>query len=65
MKLLLGVALVMNAVLLVSGWNTIFLQTHWNDPAYIGLVFAVMGTPVVNAMALVSAWRGYSVRKIG
>ena len=57
MNVLAGFAIVMNTLVLLVGFNTIFLQTNWNDPTYVGLVFTVMGTPVVNSAALISAWR--------
>ena len=52
MRPLIILALVFDALLILVAVNTIFLQTHWNDPTYVGMVVVVMGTPILNAAAL-------------
>jgi hypothetical protein len=57
MRILPGIALTLDVVLLFVAWNTLFLQTHWNDPSYVGLVAVVVGTPLVNAIAMIRVLR--------
>lgn len=59
MRILLVVALALDGLLLIVACNTLFLQTHWNDPSYIGLVAVVVGTPVVNTIAIIRVLRNH------
>jgi hypothetical protein len=65
MRILLGMALTLNVLLLIVGWNTLFLQTHWSDPSYVGLVAVVMTTPIVNSIALIRVVRKYRTIPLG
>jgi hypothetical protein len=58
-KSLLIIAQLFNCLLLIVAVNTIFLQTHWSDPQYVGLVVVVLGTPLVNLVTL----RVFATRK--
>ena len=57
MRILPGVALTLDALLLIVACNTLFVQTHWNSPSYVGLVGIVVGTPIVNAIAMIRILR--------
>jgi len=46
-------AILANVLLLIVVVNTIFLQTHWDDLKYIGMVATTVGAPVLSIIALV------------
>lgn len=53
MVLLAIVALCLNAVLIWAGTQTLFLQTHWDQPMYVLLALGVVGAPIVNSVLIV------------